>query len=58
MSFATNLGRDAGRKGEGELLQTAQLRVLLTCIFFPFPTGQAGQTPLPGVREGFWTPPW
>lgn len=50
--FFTNLGRDVGLKGEGEVLRTAQLQVHLVCIFFPFLSGQTGQVPLPGVWEG------
>lgn len=43
--FSTNLGRDVRLKGEGKVLQTAQLRVLLVFIFFPFPHGGTGQIP-------------
>lgn len=43
--FATDPGRDEGLKGEGEPLWTAQMWVLLICIFFPFPGGQTGQVP-------------
>lgn len=55
--FSTNLGRDVGLKGEGEVLWTAQLWVLLVYIFFPFLSGKTGQVPLLGVWGGSWPAP-
>lgn len=52
--FPTNLGGDVGLKGEGKVLQTAQLWVLPVLIFLPFPSGWKGQVPLPGEWAGPW----
>lgn len=49
--FSTNLGGDVRLKGEGKVLQTAQLWVLPVLIL-PFPSGWKGQVPLLQCGQG------